>query len=1298
MTDTHKDLHVYLRSIALGERTSLSVLAGMVRPGSNVLDLGTGSGALGEHLRSVSHCTVDGVTLNAQEAAIAAPHYNRIEIADLEQPGWTSAFAQARYDFIVCADVLEHLRAPESALAACRQLLAPGGQVLISVPNAAYSGLVAELLHGDFTYREEGLLDRTHLRFFTRRSLLQFLDGEDWVADAVDVIETPLNDSEFRLAFDRMPPAVARYLLALPDAATYQLIVAARPRTGASAPLSSVTSKPAQALFSSQLYLGSDGRFNEADKLVVSGVVGRERQLLRFDLPATGKPLTGLRFDPADRPGFLHLYRITLRAGADVAWEWRCETDGLHALESSGHQDNQDILFRSPLPASPAVLFLYGDDPRMLLPVPPEALLACSTSARAGLEVELGWPMSADYLALAGEIQPLEQKMERLRVETAQAQERAHRAARAEIEAAEQARRETDSLREAGQRAHEASLKERSQLEQSAAKQAALVAHLEAVNRQLRDDKDLLAREKLALHVNQTHLAQMHEALANHLRWIENSTVFRATRPLVRAKMKVEELLGKRQPEAAPAETRAQAVAPPAAPVDVIVPVYRGLADTKMCLESVRASNCVTAWRLVVLNDASPEPEVTAYLRELAGLDSRIVLLENEENLGFVGTVNRGMALSAAHDVLLLNSDTEVANDWLDRLRRAAYSDARVASVTPFSNNATICSYPRFCEPNALPPGCDTASLDSLFAATNPGQVVDVPTGVGFCMYIRRDCLDAIGLFDVKNFGKGYGEENDFCRRAAEAGWRNLHALDTFVLHTGGVSFGDSKSAREREAVEKLRRLHPSYDGIVHSFVAADPARPARLAVDLARVRGRHVPAVLAVLHDRAGGTLRHVAELADHLRDRAVFFSLTPVPGASVRLQLVEPGAGFRLEFALPGEWEALLDALRRLGIAHLHYHHLLGHREEVFQLGERLGVPWDFTVHDFHSMCTNITLTDSTDRYCGEQGDGSCKRCVAGATAPTGSQSESWRERRGHFLAKARHVLAPSRDTARRYARMWPAADVRLAPHTDLADLTHVPVAPPAGMKPGAALKVVVLGALSRIKGADVLEDVASAAAAAGASVEFHLVGFAYRDLKKQPRAALTVHGPYEEGDLPRLLGWLKPDVIWFPALWPETYCYTLSAALAAGLPVIAPDIGSFPERLAGRRWTWVMPWDTTPAAWLKFFDRAREENFMPAVSPPPQWPVSDASADARIHAWSYEDDYLRHVMPAAPALALSREFLAAHGSGRGQGLEQQRRRLRRVALAALVRLRAAPPLRLVARALPLRLQTRVKTWLRA
>ena len=146
MTSNDVPLHVYRREISSTEQTSLSVIAGLIPPGCSVLDLGTGSGALGQHLREHRACVVDGVTLNEAEAELARPHYRRIEVADLELSPLVDRFRGETYDCIVCADVLEHLKQPERVLRACRELLAPGGQVLISVPNAAYCGLVAELL------------------------------------------------------------------------------------------------------------------------------------------------------------------------------------------------------------------------------------------------------------------------------------------------------------------------------------------------------------------------------------------------------------------------------------------------------------------------------------------------------------------------------------------------------------------------------------------------------------------------------------------------------------------------------------------------------------------------------------------------------------------------------------------------------------------------------------------------------------------------------------------------------------------------------------------------------------------------------------------------------------------------------------------------------------------------------------------------------------------------------------------------------------------------------------------------
>ncbi|MGQ8876872.1 methyltransferase domain-containing protein [Delftia sp. NA_296.1] len=1263
MTTPIPDPHVYLRTVDLNERTSLSVLAGHVRAQAHILDLGCGSGALGAFLAEHKQCVCDGVTLSQEEARHAAPFYRHVHVADLEDCDLDRLFGDTRYDYIVCADVLEHLRQPERILAACRKRLTSEGRLLISVPNAGYSGLVAELLHGEFRYREEGLLDRTHLRFFTRRSLSRFLAEQGWQVDDIDTIERALPESEFRVAYDSLPPAVARHLLATPDALAYQFIASAAPAAQA-LPIEPPLNYPqGHALFTAQLYMARAGRYEEESKLSTTGIIGQARQTLRFALPDHNTSLSHLRLDLADRPGFVHLYRLALLdAQGAVVWQWRPEDSDAALL---GQRPHHQLVWNGPHPAGAfaLMLLLTGDDPWFELPIPAETL----TPLRgASLEIEMGWPMSADYLALAGAVQPLERQIAQERSRANDLQDQWH----------------TQRMLLEQQHAQDVQ-----QLEE----RSAAIHRLQHRNALLEDSHQSQSKERAIWQQEATRVQRDFARLEQHLRDIENSTVFRATRPLVHAKMRIDRLLG-RTPVPAPVLHTPVPQPMPQQPVDVIVPVYRGLDDTRNCIESVLASPCRTHWQLVVINDASPEPEVTAWLREKAAQEPRITLLENEENLGFVGTVNRGMALNTAHDVLLLNSDTVVANDWLDRIRQAAYGDARIASVTPFSNNATICSYPRFCEGNDLPPGMDTAAIDALCARTNPGQVVDVPTGVGFCMYIRRDSLNAIGLFDTEHFGKGYGEENDFCQRAAEAGWRNLHLLDTFVLHTGGVSFGESKSPRERAAMETLRRLHPRYEADVMAFVQADPARTARLALDVARLQAQaaHQPVVLAVLHDRAGGTVRHVRELAQFLQGKALFLMLSPAAGGTVVLRRAEEKEAFELAFRIADQMEELVQALRQLGVVHVHYQHLLGHSEAILDLPARLGAAHDFTAHDFYTYCKNISLTGIDNRYVVPLRAGECGCCEPTDTAPYAGTVAQWRHRNALLLNNARHVLAPSQDTASRIAGFVPGARVQAVAHTDLPAQLPAPVAHPLAAT--APLKIVVLGAMSAIKGADVLEAVAIEAAKRGAPVEFHLLGYGYRSLQTQPRARLTVHGGYKEEELPALLQWLQPDLAWFPAQWPETYSYTLSACLAAGLPIVAPDIGAFPERLAGRDWSWVMPWDASAAQWLDFFAQIRERHFIEGQ--PPQQPTATGSAAAQPGATFYGDGYLQGLQPRDQALLqpLDAAFLATHR------LQRQDHAARSGALILLAHLRSLPILRGVARRIPAHWQRRVKNWLQA
>ncbi len=1282
MSNAEPSIHVYQRAVSGDSHDSLSLIASLIEPGQTLLDLGMGTGGLGHYLSQRHAVVADGVTRNPAEADIARAWYRQALVADLDRDDISSLFGDQRYDCIVCADVLEHLKAPQNLLAQCRALLKPGGRLLASVPNAGYCGLVAELIQGDFRYRPEGLLDDTHLRFFTRTSLQRFYDEHGWATQSITTTQRSLLASEFKVAFDSLPPAVARYLLAGPDALSYQFISVLQPADAANRPAVSPsvsgqaqteTPGPASALFSSQLYLSTSSQYDEAAKLVTPGRIGDPRQTLAFEIPASPQPYTHLRFDPADRPGFfrLHYLRI-LRPNGQPLWQWQAGQDPLATLAGA---PQQQMLVSSPWETSAgALLLLHGDDPWLELPLAPDVLQEI-TQTGARLEVGAGWPMSADYLQASGAVNTLQashqQSLALLNHDVAHLHQQ-----------------------------HEQSERSRLQLQaELASTRLASQAEFDTLSRAMREAQN----EKLeligALHAAQRErnvfLAQFNQ-IAQHLQGIEQSTVFRATRPLVHMKMRLDRLLGRSaKPNALLSlSPKAQPVPISPHPVDIIVPVYRGLEDTRLCLESVLAAPCQTAWRLIVINDCSPEPEVTEWLRAFAQRDPRIQLLENPENLGFVATVNRGMALSQGNDVLLLNSDAEVANDWLDRIQHAAYSGLRVASVTPFSNNATICSYPRFCQGNELPSGYDTASLDRLFAEHLAGQTVEVPTAVGFCMYIRRQCLQEIGLFDVDNFGKGYGEENDFCIRAQQAGWTHLHALDTFVRHAGGISFGESKSARELQAMETLRRLHPRYERDVHAFVQQDPARPARLLVDIARITGSGRPVILNVMHNREGGTLRHIQELAQELGGQATFLRLLPAPGGA-ELRLEGKHEAFAVRFALPDEHSRMLQTLRQLQVGHIHYHHLLGHAPAITELPEQLGVTHDFTAHDYYSYCPQISLTDHTDRYCGELGLDPCRQCLSCNPAPGGESIESWRARHARLLSQARYLITPSVDAAQRMQRFVPTARIQMVPHASLDVLCAAhPQPKPRHLSNTEPLKIVVLGALSKIKGADMLEEVAMLAARHTIPVEFHLLGYAYRSLRTQPKARLTVHGGYEEKDLPLLLHWLQPDAVWFPAQCPETYSYTLSASLEGGLPIIAPNIGAFAERLQNRDWTWLCDWQQGASQWLEFFTHIRQQHFVSGAGPGPIQVVAH-SVRTDNPPLGYRSNYLlglpQPVAPDARELHELQQHIAPNLNYPGTAIKS-------TTLRALVHLRASRALSPLTKVVPMHLQRRIKSWLRS
>ena len=603
--------------------------------------------------------------------------------------------------------------------------------------------------------------------------------------------------------------------------------------------------------------------------------------------------------------------------------------------------------------------------------------------------------------------------------------------------------------------------------------------------------------------------------------------------------------------------------------IDIIIPVHGGLDMTLACLRQVRAT-LDNAARIVVIDDASPDPALAAALDRQAR-EGVIVLERLSHNHGFPAAANAGMRLGPDRDVVLLNNDTLLPERWLQRLRDAACSAPDIGTVTPLSNNATILSYPSPRKTNAVPSAAEVVALDAAAQAANAGVTLDIPTAVGFCMYIRRDCLDAVGLFRADLFAQGYGEENDFCLRAQALGWRHVALAGLYVGHIGGQSFSAARQHLLERNLRILNRLHPGYAALIDAFEAADKLAAARRRMDEVRwIQGRRERgAVILIGHASGGGVRRRLLERCGEIHDegrRPILLLPGQAPDGARRAAVSEADldAYPNLSFAMPQEQEALIALLRAERPTHIELHHWIGHDASVFALARELDIPCDVVVHDYSWFCPRITLTHPDGRYCGEPPVAQCEACVreAGGCVEEEITPTALRQRSRAVLDAARKVSAPSRDTARRVARQFDGLACQVEEPEDNALIAASPRQP---RRQGAMARVCVAGAISRQKGYDYLLSCARDVAERELPIRFSVVGFTCDDEPLLATGVLSITGPYEEAEAEALIRAQKADVGFLPACWPETWSYTLSQMWQAGLDVFVFDLGAPAERVA-------------------------------------------------------------------------------------------------------------------------------------
>lgn len=452
--------------------------------------------------------------------------------------------------------------------------------------------------------------------------------------------------------------------------------------------------------------------------------------------------------------------------------------------------------------------------------------------------------------------------------------------------------------------------------------------------------------------------------------------------------------------------------------VDIVVPVYNGYEDLVRCVESILRNTDLSRHRVILIDDCSKDERVEAFLREVCGgpeegaengigSDKGMIAVFNQVNMGFSANVNRGLAWSD-RDTIVLNSDTIVTQGWVEKLQSCAGRSKRIATVTPLSNAATLASVPVFLKDNPLPEGYTADSYARLVERVSLHRYPRIPVGVGFCMYVRNEAYALAGAFDEKAFGRGYGEENDFCFRCTMLGFIHVLCDDTFIYHRGTASFGTEEKKRLiEEHTQILRRRYPEFMEQNDVYCREDPDSEIRDNLLLHQCLDNGKKNLLYFLHldfrqigkKNIGGTQLHVRDLVtgakEHFnvfvcaRDKdtlrlTLYLQDQELPEWAVVQQEALSEEECRLvtfQFPIGPEEsfpvlydEQIAGVLRKIltsfHIDLVHVHHTQGLSLDVFRECRNLEIPVIATLHDYYYACPTTKLLTPEGRFCPMEG----------------------------------------------------------------------------------------------------------------------------------------------------------------------------------------------------------------------------------------------------------------------------------------------------------------------------------------
>ena len=607
-------------------------------------------------------------------------------------------------------------------------------------------------------------------------------------------------------------------------------------------------------------------------------------------------------------------------------------------------------------------------------------------------------------------------------------------------------------------------------------------------------------------------------------------------------------------------------------PTLIVIPIYNGFDCVEKCLLS--ALQTPSIHQVLAVDDCSTDPRILDLLqRYKATYPGRFDWIQTPSNVGFPGAANLGLKHYSNRDVLLLNSDAIIPANAIEQMNQAFLYDKRVASVTPLTNSGTIANIPmKFIDCNM--PDLEIHKklqeiLEQDHAFQDPKNWPEIPTAVGFAMLINGGALRTVGDFDEKTFSPGYGEENDWSRRAINLGYRNLLNPTTFVYHASGQSYGQKKFLLMQQHGEILNLRYPTYHNEVQTFSNSDTLQTFREAVFLLGIsRCKDIDINIVIDHQQSGGATKILNE--ELAANPDIFYIIL----SKATINEVHWSFRFRnMSLKHSGTHSDFLQITSIFDIQKTILNTMaLVIDSEFPEFTQRIVLPLlkkaktrEFRLHDYHSICPSLNLINNQGSFCDVPDSNVCNSCLPKnpfkITSHAGSILE-WRNPWEEIFKTIDKVICYSQESCERITRVFPQLKDRTVLQLyEVFDYSRA-LTYELGEVNLQSLRIATVGNLHYAKGSQVVVDLAQAILDVGLTHKIEHFGVFSSDIS--PKLPIVVHGKYRDSrELILSLKQLSPEIILIPSIGPETFSLVAEELKNSSIPIVMFNLGAPYER---------------------------------------------------------------------------------------------------------------------------------------